>query len=389
VTVAAVLALAIVVAVFSPDTPPGCGALDGGGEPVAPSAGSLGGVAGSGVTSAELATVRSSQLAGSSLTTGAFGSTAYGPPWGGLQGPGGRTAGGLVLAGGAPRLYMVATDPRVISLGQWVYAWPNPFGWRGPFLAADTGGRIRGRRLDFYDWRGRASQRRWNRSTTVSDAPMTDARDLHDRIPGLLRTTAVNAAGAPIAGVAHPALTETSAAVFGEDCDAQPLSGDVGARIGQIARRFLGMDARRQRFAGFRPSTEQLSWCAWFATNVWRLAGVPIEVSDFSGYQYGWGAKNDTLFKGLASVPRGPTPPAGSALLYGSGPQNTTTAQHVNLVDAVDPGGTFMVTGGNQDASRVTREGPCRLVRTNPARLVGPGCDPRPIYAIAAPGPAE
>ena len=74
--------------------------------------------------------------------------------------------------------------------------------------------------------------------------------------------------------------------------------------------------------------------------------------------------------------------------MYGSGPQDTNTSQHLNLVDTVNPDGTFMITGGNQDSSRVTRQGPCRLARTNPARLSGPGCDRRPIYAIAAPGPA-
>ena len=102
--------------------------------------------------------MRSSPLAGSRLTTGAFRSTAYGPPWGGLQGLGAATAGGLLIAGGAPKRYMIATDPRVIALGQWVYVSPNPFGWDGPFLAADTGGRIKGRIIDFYDWRGRAYQ---------------------------------------------------------------------------------------------------------------------------------------------------------------------------------------------------------------------------------------
>jgi hypothetical protein len=115
---------------------------------------------------------------------------------------------------------------------------------------------------------------------------------------------------------------------------------------------------------------------------------VPIEVSAFSGYQYTWAQRHRTLFKGLGSPARGSTPPVGSALMYGSGPQSTSSSQHVNLVDAVNPDGTFMLTGGNQDSSRVTREGPCRLSRADPARLAGPGCDPRPIYAIAAPGPA-
>ena len=180
VVVGAVLALAVVVAIFAPGASQGCGTLDGSGEPIGPNVASLGGVAGSGLTRAELETMRSSRLAGSALTTGAFRSTAYGPPWGGRQGLGVATAGGLLLAGGAPKRYMIATDPRVIGLGQWVYVWPNPFGWQGPFLAADTGGRIRGRAIDFYDWRGRAHQNRWNQQTQVSDQPVAPGLPLTD-----------------------------------------------------------------------------------------------------------------------------------------------------------------------------------------------------------------
>ena len=364
VVVAGVLALTVVVAIFAPAASRGCDALDDAGEPLGPIIGSLGGVAGSGVTRDELDTVRSSRLAGSALTTGSYASTAYGPPWGGLQGPGHATAGGLPIAGGTPKRYVIATDPRVIALGQWVYAWPNPFGWRGPFLAADTGGRIKGRKIDFYDWRGRSLQTRWNRATTVTSRP-------------------------PAAGPMGPANTQLSAASVKGDggCGALALSSDAGERIGQIARTYLGKNARRQAFAAFEPPTIQVSWCAWFATNVWRLAGLPVEVSAFSGYPYSWGQRNGTLFKDVGAPPPGPTPPVGSALMYGSGPQSTSTSQHVNLVDTVNPDGTFMLTGGNQDTSRVTRQGPCRMSRSDPARLTGPGCDPRPIYAIAAPTP--
>lgn len=604
VVVGAVLALAIVVALFAPGANPGCEALDGNGEPIGPSVASLGGVAGSGVTRSELEIVRSSRLAGSTLTTGVFRSTAYGPPWGGLQGLGVATAGGLLIAGGAPKRYIIATDPSVIALGQWVYVWPNPFGWRGPFLAADTGGRIRRRVIDFYDWRGRAYQNRWNQQTEVSDqprapdAPLTDAgiagsgrsasvdaaaaqdvarqvigqpvgfalvddtgrvlgsvspnatnrsasitkamvlialtQDARGRVLtdaerelaaamirrsdnraanalfahvgvvpvnavarragmtnftlvqrkqtadgydlGYSRVSAIDQArlfariddlaaarhrafamqllegiegagrfgildsgtnaairskggwrterdggwtvnqaaqvtiagktygfavvlgkqqtfevgGAAIASVARAAFARSNAGVAGEGCDGAgpPLSSDAGERVGQLARRFLGRDARRQTFPGFRPASTRLAWCAWFSTNVWRLAGVPVEISHFSGYHYTWAEQNKTLFKELGSPPRGPTPPIGSALMYGSGPRDTNTSQHVNLVDTVNPDGTFMITGGNQDSSRVTRQGPCRLFRRNPARLVGPGCDRRPIYAIAAPAPA-
>jgi hypothetical protein len=59
----------------------------------------------------------------------------------------------------------------VIPLGTWVYVQPNPFGTARPFYAGDTGGAIRGRHIDIYDWRGRASQQAWGaRSVTVTPA---------------------------------------------------------------------------------------------------------------------------------------------------------------------------------------------------------------------------
>lgn len=146
-------------------------------DPAGPATGNLGGVSGTGITAAELAIVRASPLAGRRITEGVFRTTAYGPPWGvdpvsGVdQGAGIATAGGLRLNGGAPRKYLVATDPSVISLGQLIYIWPNPFGWRGPFLTADTGGAINGRDIDFYDWRGRETQLAWSRPAEVSRTP--------------------------------------------------------------------------------------------------------------------------------------------------------------------------------------------------------------------------
>jgi len=93
------------------------------------------------------------------------------------------------------------------------------------------------------------------------------------------------------------------------------------------------------------------------------------------------------LFKAIGQPPKGATPPAGSALMYGTEARPGGDSRHVGLVGRVLPDGTFMVTGGNQDSSRVTRYGPCRLRRADPAGLVGPGCDPRPIYGIATPTP--
>jgi 3D (Asp-Asp-Asp) domain-containing protein len=101
--------------------------------------------------------------------TGSWLATSYGPPWGGIEGNG-VTATGLDLSSGRPALE-IAVDPSVIRLGSWVYVQPNPFGTAQPFYAGDTGGAIRGRHIDVYDWRGRASQQAWGaRSVTVTPA---------------------------------------------------------------------------------------------------------------------------------------------------------------------------------------------------------------------------
>ena len=168
-----VAGLAIIAALIGGATPD-CTAGSGGDEPIGGTVGSLGGVGGTGLSRAEVNTVRGnvSSVDGPTFTSGTYSSTAYGPPWGGIQGSGQSTAGGVRLDGGAPRKYMVAVDPGSISLGQWVYAQPNPFNWDGAFLAADTGGAINGKRLDFYDWRGRAYQNSWGRrDVEVTRAP--------------------------------------------------------------------------------------------------------------------------------------------------------------------------------------------------------------------------
>ncbi|RKQ92971.1 3D (Asp-Asp-Asp) domain-containing protein [Solirubrobacter pauli] len=141
--------------------------------------GTLGGVAGTGLTRAQVDGVRNdSPYAGRRVTPGEYLATSYGPPWGGIQGAGLATSGGLRIGGGAPRWYQVAVDPQLISHGTLVYLWPNPFSWTGPFLAADTGGAIRGRRIDFYDWRGRLAQYAWgHRHTAVSEWPRADEPD--------------------------------------------------------------------------------------------------------------------------------------------------------------------------------------------------------------------
>lgn len=99
---------------------------------------------------------------------GSFVATAYGPPWGGIEG-GGTTARGTKLPGGPTGRvgppYIVAVDPQVIPLGTRLKIWPNPA--HNPnvvWLADDTGGAIKGNRIDFLVLTGRAAQNTWGRT---------------------------------------------------------------------------------------------------------------------------------------------------------------------------------------------------------------------------------
>lgn len=145
---------------------------------------------------------------------GSWIATAYGPPWGGIQGDG-LTATGLNLSHGQPA-YELAVDPRVIALRSYVHIQPNPFATSSAFYAGDTGGAIVGHHIDIYDWRGRASQDAWGtRTVTVTPAPNPGAGNL-------------------LGGVA-PA-PPAPGALAGESCQAALANGAVGLTPGQTAR---------------------------------------------------------------------------------------------------------------------------------------------------------
>jgi 3D (Asp-Asp-Asp) domain-containing protein len=123
-------------------------------------------------------------------------STAYGPPWGGIQGTG-VTSTGIDLRE-HPKQYVVAVDPNVIPLGTKLKIPHNPFGDPNiVFTAADTGGAIKGNRLDFFDWRGRKTQMDWG------------TRPIEAEIVGAAASlSAPQAVGAPLAAPAPPTCPE-------------------------------------------------------------------------------------------------------------------------------------------------------------------------------------
>jgi 3D (Asp-Asp-Asp) domain-containing protein len=140
--------------------------------------------------------------------------TAYGPPWGGIEG-GGTTATGIDLSS-APHKLIVAVDPSVIPLGSKVKVWPNPFGDPNLiFTAADTGGAIKGTHIDFYDWLGRANQNNWG------------VRPVNIQVVGKGSTTDAAMLGQPGAASSSPTTASSS-------------SGDLASQWGgPLLRGFL------------------------------------------------------------------------------------------------------------------------------------------------------
>lgn len=141
----------------------------------------------------------------------AFLSTAYGPPWTGIQGTG-VTATGINLRN-SPHIYIVAVDARVIPLHTRLRITPNPFGVNTIFQAEDTGGAIKGRHIDFYDWRGRASQNAWG-TRNVDVEPLTGPPT-----PG-----GGGAGGAGLPSLPdHPALSHAPGATGERNTDYSPI----------------------------------------------------------------------------------------------------------------------------------------------------------------------
>ncbi len=98
-------------------------------------------------------------------------------------------------------------------------------------------------------------------------------------------------------------------------------------------------------------------WCALFATWVWRHAGIPIPSYAFTGDIYYWAAGHGAL------LPPTATPEPGDAVLYGTGPQNVYTSEHVAIVMQVWPDGAIDTVDGDSGPGRdgwlsVTINGP-------------------------------
>ncbi|WP_018567059.1 peptidoglycan-binding protein [Streptomyces sp. PsTaAH-124] len=118
-----------------------------------------------------------------------------------------------------------------------------------------------------------------------------------------------------------------------------PLSGSARDKIVQAARSQLGV---HEWGANCNPYGPCEAWCALFASWTWRQAGISFSTA-FSGDFYYYGRNHGTLHSGLSD------PQPGDAIVFGSGPQNTSTSVHVGIIEKANADGTVDTIEGNSD----------------------------------------
>ncbi|MCX3064081.1 peptidoglycan-binding protein [Streptomyces beihaiensis] len=145
-------------------------------------------------------------------------------------------------------------------------------------------------------------------------------------------------------GIAREVGGGTSGGESGGTPSTPPLSGSTRDKIVQAARSQLGVTEWGNNCNPYGPCE---AWCALFASWTWRQAGINFSTA-FSGAFYYYGRDHGTLHSGLSD------PQPGDAIVFGSGPQNTSTSVHVGIIEKAYADGTVDTIEGNSH-NRVER----------------------------------
>ena len=156
--------------------------------------------------------------------------------------------------------------------------------------------------------------------------------------------------------------------------DPSPAGAPLGAAVA-VAAGQIGPDTASGAYCNAYGPCE--AWCALFATWVWNGIGVPIPRFPFTGDVVGWTAAHGAVLSPDAS------PAPGDGVMFGTGPQNASTSQHMGVVAQVWPDGAIVTVEGDSGPEpaghyAVTIDGP--FLPSEAATSVG-----MPIYAFVRP----
>ena len=127
-----------------------------------------------------------------------------------------------------------------------------------------------------------------------------------------------------------------------------PANGETEGKILDVARGELGYAEGPGDANKYGPSA---AWCSSFATWVWRESGVDIPALPFTGDVYTWGQERGLAYDANNLGQARP----GDVLLFGSGPESTSTSTHIGIVESVDGDQVTLIEGNSRDrVQRVT-----------------------------------
>jgi cell wall-associated NlpC family hydrolase len=86
-------------------------------------------------------------------------------------------------------------------------------------------------------------------------------------------------------------------------------------------------------------------WCSYFATSMWREAGVDIPKYGFTGDVYKWGERHHLAY-GKHDLAKQVRP--GDAILFGTGP-SWAGSEHIGIVEKVDGNKITTIEGNSSD----------------------------------------
>ncbi|SER37609.1 CHAP domain-containing protein [Actinokineospora terrae] len=128
-----------------------------------------------------------------------------------------------------------------------------------------------------------------------------------------------------------------------EDTRGSGGSGGAGGahRVTQVAASQLGYHEGPGNTNKYGPAAP---WCSSFATWVWRRAGVNIPLLPFTGAVFTWGKEKGLAYRDLSRAR------PGDVLLFGTGPQNTSTSTHIGIVEKVNGDKVTLIEGNAGDS---------------------------------------
>ncbi len=178
----------------------------------------------------------------------------------------------------------------------------------------------------------------WLAAATGGVLPFGDAT-FYGPTPNLPPFSPVAAIAATPTGKGYWLLYPDEAAVtFANPTNVVPETAGDARIVGVAASQLAPVTVQGAYCNPYGPCEE---WCALFATWVWQRVGVAIPQYAFTGSIYQWGAA-----RGLALAPS-TRPEAGDVVLYGTGPQNTSTSVHVGVIAQVWPDGAITTIEGD------------------------------------------